>query len=56
MVVTKGDEAAMNADDAMNKVKDILDDVPKQLEKTIPLATDALNTNRDISQAIVQGI
>ena len=42
-------------DEAEEKVKDILMDLPGQLDKTIPLATESLDANRDISLARTQG-
>ncbi|XP_053393780.1 laminin subunit alpha-like isoform X2 [Mercenaria mercenaria] len=53
-VVVKGGEAEVKAADSKDSVKDILGDLPKQLEKTVPLTNDALNTNRDIKEANVQ--
>ena len=54
-VVVKGQDAEGKAMEAKEQVKDILVDLPNQLEKTVPLANDALNTNRDIKEANVQG-
>ncbi|XP_052778102.1 laminin subunit alpha-like [Mya arenaria] len=53
-VSANGEAAGQRAEDAKVKVKDILKDLPKQLEKTVPLTNDALNTKRDIVQARAQ--
>lgn len=54
-MVENGQKAEMKAADSKDRIKDILTDLPKQVEKTVPLTNDALNTNRDIKEANVQG-
>ena len=47
--------AGQKADNSRNKVKAILDDISKQVQKTVPLTNDMLNTRRDINNVKVQG-
>jgi len=54
-VLESGRQANQRAENVRLSVSGILEDLPKQLEKTVPLTTDSLNTKRDIVQARAQG-
>ena len=51
-----GEETSQKADNAKSKVKVILDDLPKKLEMTVPLAEDSANTKKDITTNRSQGL
>lgn len=54
-VTQKGEDASQKAEDTKARVKVILEDLPKQIDKTGPLTLDSINTKRDISTARTQG-